>query len=107
MIESGVENVPLHAGGGKIRPIDVVMGKRTYQLMWEHKAPPLGCKVLTSDAAGWKFKASGGDRVGMGCVGLDEEGEIFYGTRTHKFSSVTESSNTWKVKQQAYNSLAF
>ena len=33
MIESGVENVPLHAGGGKIRPIDVVMGKRTYQLI--------------------------------------------------------------------------
>ena len=44
----------------------------------EVSSPPLRHKVLTTDAAGWKKEDSSQTRVGMGCVGIDEEGEIFF-----------------------------
>ena len=50
-------------------------------VMWEHGAPPLRCKVLTMDAAGKKNSPSGKSKVGLGCVGLDEEGEIFFASQ--------------------------
>ena len=40
-------------------------------------APPLQYKTFTTDAAGWKVDGSSLE-VGLGCVGLDEEGEIFF-----------------------------
>ena len=41
------------------------------------EAPPLHHKVITTDAAGWKMDNTDTFKVGMGCIGLDEEGEIF------------------------------
>ena len=84
MIESGEEKIPFPEEVSS----DLLVwwafladGKENLPIMWEHQAPPLRCKVLTSDAAGWKFRASGGNRVGMGCVGLNEEGEIFFASQ--------------------------
>jgi len=39
---------------------------------------PLHHKTLTTDAAGWKGGSETTLRVGMGCVGIDEEGELFF-----------------------------
>ena len=39
--------------------------------------PPLQVKTITSDAAGWQTGSKSEQRVGLGCVGIDEEGEIF------------------------------
>ena len=80
MLESGVENVEL--------PQEVLSdllfwwgflnnADRNIPIQMEHDSPPLRCKVITTDAAGWRSNSSSTERVGMGCVGIDEEGEIF------------------------------
>ena len=44
-------------------------------------APPLQYKTFTTDAAGWKEDGSSLE-VGMGCVGLDERGELIFANQT-------------------------
>ena len=44
----------------------------------EESAPPLSHKILTTDAAGWREGEGGWSEVGAGCIGLDEEGRIFF-----------------------------
>ena len=44
-------------------------------------APPLQHKSFTTDAAGWKEDGSILE-VGLGCVGLDERGKIFFANQT-------------------------
>ena len=47
----------------------------------EIESPPLRHKVITTDAAGWKQNGGSESRVGMGCIGIDEEGEIFFASQ--------------------------
>ena len=49
-------------------------------------SPPLCHKLLTTDVSGWKKDDSSPTKVGMGCAGLDEEGEIFF-TSQHFWES--------------------
>ena len=46
----------------------------------EEEEPPLWHKTITTDAAGWKSGTTSG-KIGMGSVGIDEEGEIFLATQ--------------------------
>ena len=46
----------------------------------ESDEPPLHHKTITTDAAGWKSGNTSGE-IGMGSVGVDEEGEIFLATQ--------------------------
>lgn len=59
----------------------IVNCKEGYPILPEPGEPPIQHKTLTSDAAGWKTGAEGSTRVGMGCVGLDEEGVIFHASQ--------------------------
>ena len=47
----------------------------------EIEAPPLRHKVITTDAAGWKIAGGSRSKVGMGSIGIDEEGEIFFASQ--------------------------
>ena len=78
----------------------------------EVSSPPLCHKVLTTDAAGWKKEDSSQTRVGMGCVGIDEEGEISSqvnssGSQTAQKLSLIQKQNFLDVKQQLWNLQGF
>ena len=47
----------------------------------ELEAPPLRHKTITTDAAGWKMQGGSMSKVGMGCIGLDEERKIFFASQ--------------------------
>ena len=60
-----------------------ITSQETLQVPIAHPtgAPTLQHKTFTTDAAGWKRDGSSLE-VGMGCVGLDEKGEIIFANQT-------------------------
>ena len=50
-------------------------------LVEELGAPPLYHKVITTDAAGWKKDSFSNSKVGLGCIGLGEEGDIIFASQ--------------------------
>ena len=87
-----------------------ITSQETLQVPIAHPtgAPTLQHKTFTTDAAGWKQDGSSLE-VGMGCVGLDEKGEIIFANQTLwtpeaviSFFSYLRGS-TWGTRPQPCN----
>ena len=100
--ESGEESVPITPEAGKDLLVwweFIRSNEAGVPITPEPSAPPLRHKVLTTDAAGWQQGVDAIPEVGMGCVGLDENGEIFFASQTFwdlsKIMKTRDSRGKW------------
>ena len=102
MCESGVENVSFPQ---EVHEDLLIWWKflddsaNWLPILPEIDSPPLRHKTITTDAAGWKISGGYQGRVGMGCIGLDEEGEIFFASQK---MWTTENSRAFFYSEQKF-----
>ena len=98
--DGSVSSVPLSEEARKDLTVWWIFLKENcngYPISEEACSPPLQYKTITTDAAGWNLSSREG-QIGMGCVGLDEDGIIFLASQWFWGDELSRSFHDSKKK---------